>query len=590
MPVKVATLLFTYDPCRLFCPHNEETSSDIQSASSVPIQNTLNEIDPRTLPLIEMLWGDKLPTSTELMTKAEKDAALNHLFSNLSMIMPIMQACSQDIERHCDVELNPLACLADNIDSLNRCCLSNIHSAAGNTALPHSIIHHDVLLPTGSNLEFDSSCGISRADLSETSPFYGVRLQSGSIIFDESGKIELAQLVGNQSWRGLPLASQQPPTRISEDGVPEYIRLAEPGKYQEFELQPLQLDIKNSIESTEWKQAKLNGIYFYLYNSGISRDTGTTKIHPNGQLARGNLAKPLKFNGIPLAPGITTFTEQGQVLTGTLSQRYSHEGLMLDAGPVTFSETGKILTATLAETYQYDELILAANPVVYYESGHLSSATLAPGSLLNSKALPTQASARFDENGKMVVLSLPYGEDLLVSKDSKSFKLGDLTLKANNPYKVHENGQPKNVVFFDHQFFREKLYPSGTELKFNQNGAVIWDSYYHKTLPDDQKTEQHRMPEILPFSQVRQGIYLPKGSIVHSNYSGTDVSAIIPREIVFNNALIAAGNISFGTQKSRLASANLHKDQDIDGIRYSGKPKTIMFDEHGQVAYGFSFT
>lgn len=546
---------------------------------TIPIERATTDSEEFGSPELELL-RNMLPKSKPLMSEQEKALWQAQFFSTLSVMLPLMKACSSDMPNGCDRDDNPIACLANNVDTLSQCCAAQVRSTTGNLAIAQTTFHNGLVLPVNSSLEFDSSCARSKAVLSRPSPYHDIQIKSGPIFFDEAGDIELAVLASDLAWKGLSLAEQQPPTRIYRNGVPEFVRLSGPGSYEGIELEPMQLPVYNSIENTEWKTATSDDVFFLFDYSQVSRDPGTTKIHPNGQLARGRLATAVNVKGMLLAPGITSFTEQGQLLSGVLAKDYQHGKFTLATGPVAFNDEGQILTSTLAQSYQNDAWTIAADAVTFHGNGQLKTAFLQAGSTLNSSTLPAKAAITINTQGQLTTLSFPS------NIADKTFEFGGLTLNANRSYQVHDSGQPKEISILTHKMYRGKLYPKRTRFEFDHNGEVIWDSFYDKELQDEYKRQRGMLPEILPMAQVRQGVFLPKGSIVYSGFYGRAERAIIPHATAFNDVVLAAGEIEFSKQTSHLALGTLNGDQTINGIRFHGSPKSIMFDQQGRVIFG----
>jgi len=525
-------------------------------------------------------WRDYRTPKRSFKTEQEQAVAYQEYFAAMSVIYPIMEACQTDIQQTCKEEYNPLGCLVDNYDSLNSCCASHIRSANGSPAIPKALLHYDVMLPAQSSLIFDSSCTISKAILSESSSYKGTKLHSSAVYFDQSGEIGLAQLKGNINWQGLPLAEDQPPTRISKAGIPEYVRLSGPARYKSFDLEPLQLSTRNSIESFDWQAASMDDVFYLLANYDVDRDPGTTRLFPNGHLARGQLSKPTLINGLPIAPGITTFTDKGQLLLGALSTEAEYDGMTLSAGPVSFSESGQLLIARLARPYQHGELSIAAGEVTFHDNGQFKTATLQAGSELNSVSLPSKVNATFTENGELNTIHLVPADSI------DRIKFGTLTLRADRSYQVHENGQPKEVWIEEHTLYRDRLYPQSTNLKFDHSGVVVWDSFHNEVLQNQHNKERGMLPEVLPFAQVRQGVFFPKGSIVYPGYDGSTESAILSRPVQYNGVLLAAKKIKFSNLHSFLSVAALHGHQTINGVTFKGAPDSVIFDETGNISHG----
>ncbi len=544
-------------------------------------------------PVLRMLTN-LLPEPKLLMSEEEKAVAKLQSYIAYSLIMPVLEACQNDIANHCSEEEDPLACLIKKVDSAKvnsteKCCASHIRNATGNTTLKSPTFHHDLIVPVGSKLEYDPSCAQSKVHLNKESLYQNIRLTSGTVFFDRAGNVELGQLLGNVTWRGLDLAEQQPPTRISQNGTPEFIRLSKPGKYYDFELAPMQLDIPNSLESANWDNASFNDLYLRVQASQLTRDPGTTKLHPNGGLARGKLAEAHTVNGVPLTAGIALFSAQGHVTEGVIAKdiEYGADRIPLAAGKVTFSDDGQILNAKLTKTHQWQHLTLAAGEIGFHPNGNLKQASLAAGSAWYNTSLPAKAKVTFNVNGTPETLMFVDDHQTMISSESHSFKLGDLIVKANWPYQVFETGQPKEVRFFTHTSYRGKIYPKQTELRFDPDGEVIWDSFYHGVMQNNDKKEAGTLPEILPFSQVRQGLFFPKGSIVYSNRSGSVKQAILSSPVKYKNFILAADEVKFDNRRSQLWQAKLHQDQTVDSLRFKGRPKSVMFDEKGEVAHAF---
>ena len=551
---------------------SKTTAADVSEDSIPPALNVLKQAIPNTY---------------LTLTEQEKAEARLQFFEILSATLPLMDACHTDINRVCSDEENTLTCLVNNKDSLDKCCSAHIRSATGESAIDQTTFHNDVLLPAGSNLEFESTCKISKATLNRTSHYKNVQLAPGPVFFNETGDIDLTQPAGKLNWRGLDLAESQPPTRIFRNGTPEYVRLRKTSPFDQFLLNPMQLDISNSIEDIVWNTATIDDYYHFIYMSEYVRDTGTTKFHSTGRLARGMLAKPHIVQGIPVASGISTFSENGQFLSGSLSEDYTHRELTLAKGPVSFSEKGLVLTAKLAKPHRFDQFLLAADDVTFYKNGKLKSAYLQAGSVLNANPLPSKAHIILDEDGDLETLLFTKEDQLTPSSNTSTIEYGELTLSLNRAYQVHETGQIKETRFKTHKTYRDKLYPQYTELKFDQHGEVVWDSFYDVAMHDKHKKQQGMLPEVLPISQLRRGVFLPKGSIVYSGYYGKAERAITPKVARFNDSLLAPGEIKFSSHRNELQLAALHGDQIIDGVKFRGFPKSISFNEQGRVSYGY---
>lgn len=527
--------------------------------------------------------------SAPSLTLSEEEKALRQamFFTRLGAMMPIMDACAQDVNVSCSSNENPMICLVDNLSSLEPCCQSHIRSVLGESERKHTSLHNNIMLPSGSSVHYDSSCKLSKATLSRPSTYKNLTLDAGPVFFNDKGEIDLTRLAGSNVWQGLPLAEDQPYTRVFANGMPEYVRLSDMGVYNGIPLQPMQIATQGNLNTIDLNNTPDEDVFFYLSTQRLVRDTGTTQFHANGKLARGHLSKDAVVNKIPLAAGLTTFNEQGLLIDGQLFESYHHGKWLLGKGRVTFSSDGKLLQANLAGPATVGGLELANGEITFYDNGNIRSAFMAKGALLNDHPLPAKTALNYDRNGQLDTIQFSYSGPITQSLDDHTYPFAGFDLRSNYPHKTYHNGQLQQVSFSDHKWYNERFYPKHTSIKLSIDGQVEWDSFYDEKMKDSYLIETEKLPEIIPFSQIRQGLYLPKGSIISKPYSSVIEEVILSRPVEYFGVRLAASNVKFSHQQKTLWLASLDGDQNVRGIPMAGHPKVVMFDSADLISLGY---
>ena len=145
------------------------------------------------------------------------------------------------------------------------------------------------------------------------------------------------------------------------------------------------------------------------------------------------------------------------------------------------------------------------------------------------------------------------------------------------------NGQIGSVTLAAPSWYRGKMYPGGTKMKFDKNGDVSWDSFYDKLLSNSDKNQRQRqVPVVLSAAEVHRGTLLPAGSLLYPETRRGRLRAIVPKSFDYLGLRIHAGEIQLG-QNGSIRHAHLDGDQVFNGLRLKGFPMSISLTDTGDL-------
>jgi len=156
-----------------------------------------------------------------------------------------------------------------------------------------------------------------------------------------------------------------------------------------------------------------------------------------------------------------------------------------------------------------------------------------------------------------------------------------LWLNKNTLYQLSPNGQISNLKLGRHSWYRGRLYPRGTSMKFDENGDVSWDSFYDQFLvrAASGKISDAHIPDILPTAE----------GAPHSiafNSTGKLLSGVLAGDQLYDGLLLkgAPYKTTFAAS-GKLASGTLAKETLINGITYAPL-HPIRFGENDHIQSG----
>ncbi len=470
-------------------------------------------------------------------------------------IKAIANACHNEMDTYCNKQSDALPCLKKifaipDDTMLGSCCIAKIHQTSTTDSALIVKNFSGVNFSEGAKLQYDYFCENATLISTQVAEYRSMMLESGPLVFGRFGNLRLARLRGKQTIQGLQLDDTQPLTQFFENGVPKNVRLKGITDHYGIFFKPMGKPEEG--ENNRWSGVPTDLLYQLALSPKFVPDS-TTTLHANGRIAKGNIAKPAVVKGLPLAPGITVFDENGSILSATLSKTHLLNGFLLGPGKISFRNNGE-----------------------------LNEAVLAAGAKLNGLQVdvPSRITMGYQGNGARVLLGmLTMGANSL-----EPVKIGPFWQVTGRSLQLYPNGQVKALRTNGHSWYRGRLYPTNTEIKFAESGDITWDSFYDGLLAEAAANPNRRnhIPEVLPTAQVRGGRLLPKGSLIYSGRHSGEARVVVPFPFDFDGLEIAAGEFSVDLNLN-IREAHLHKSTKHYDVELKAYPDKVYFSETGAI-------
>ncbi len=485
----------------------------------------------------------------------EQNAALAALHNEA-----LASACHNEFAQYCGADSDTPACRNRLVDALAQsaqsnllgtCCTAKLHElgfAGGKFKVNH---FSGVTFNEGAELQYDYFCETATLVSEESTKYQNLEVQGGPMVFGALGNLKLARLQGLQVIHDLQLSDEQPLTQFFDTNVPKLVRLKDVSVQFGIPFQPMENSKLNDMD--KWSATPTDLLYQLADHTVNGKSNLATALHSNGRVARGNIAEPVVVNGLPMAPGVTELDDQGRVISGKLSIAHLHNGLLLGAGQISFGKNGELIKGNVAA-----------------------------GAKLNGWEIdtPSELSVIHGKNKSIILGKTESGINHYVP-----VQLGSFRLTPGLRVQLYENYQVQSLRVTEDSWYRGTAYPSQTEIKFSEQGDVIWDSFYDERLPMAAQNANLRdsLPEILPTAEVRGGHLLPKASLIYSTGRFGEQRIVVPNVFHFNGFSIAAGEFRVD-RNLKLREARLANKIKYHGAMLKPYPAKVSFDEDGAIA------